>query len=103
MKTIYVCDKCGQEFRSKALCFIHERQCIDGMDSKKAALMWEESEFNPNGNSYGQVVCNHCNNHYMVYGCELDCDYSKVCGRVNNYKYFNKQDKKASKYFRENS
>lgn len=97
MKTIFVCDKCGQEFNSQVSAYVHERQCIDGMDMKKAVFMCEE-EFN---DPYGQVVCKHCDNHYLVYGCELDCEYSNVCRKTNNYKYFNKQDKKLSKYYKD--
>ena len=93
MKTIYICDKCGQEFESEVTAYIHERQCIDGMSMKKAVLMCEEDFNDP----YGQVVCKQCDNHYMVYGCELSCKYSLACGKRNNYKYFNDQGKTNNK------
>lgn len=85
MKTIFVCDKCGQEFESKMMAYVHERQCIDNMDMKKAVLMYEETYNDP----YSQAVCKHCDNHYLVYGCELSCKYSNVCGKHNKYPYFN--------------
>ena len=93
MKTIYICDKCGQEFESEVTAYIHERQCIDGMSMKKAVLMCEEDFNDP----YGQVVCKQCDNHYMVYGCELSCKYPLACGKRNNYKYFNDQGKTNNK------
>ena len=84
MKTIYICEKCGQEFENKSEAYIHERACMDEIEKEKASLMYEEEFSNP----YGQVVCRHCNNHYFAYGGELNCKYSEVCGKGTNYRYF---------------
>ena len=35
-------------------------------------------------NPYGQVVCKHCDNHYMVYGCELLAIEMKRKGNKKN-------------------
>lgn len=85
----YYCEKCGKEFQSLDECYLHERKCIDGIDGKKAVLMLEELS-----NPYGQVVCKHCNNHYMVYGCELSCKYERSCKKRDNYPFWKEEEKK---------
>ena len=90
MKTIYICDKCGKEFETEITAYIHERQCIDGMDMKKAILICEEEFTDP----YGQVVCKQCDNHYMVYGCELSCKYERSCKKRDNYPFWKEEEKK---------
>jgi hypothetical protein len=46
---LYICDKCGEEFRSKRFCETHEKEC-------KAQN------------------CNLCEHAYWVYGCEFNCE-----------------------------
>ena len=53
--TIYVCEGCGSEFRSKSQCNEHIRECSR---------------------------CQECVHAYYVYGCELNCalrNQGKTC------------------------
>ena len=47
--TLYICGKCGEEFRRPSVCLHHEAKC-------KAQN------------------CECCKHAYYVYGCELNCE-----------------------------
>ena len=37
---------------------------------------------------HNMEFCYTCRNHYLVYGCELNCKYSRKCNSMNNYKHW---------------
>ena len=47
--SIYICDHCGEEFRSKRVCAAHEKNCDIGN-------------------------CYQCKHAYWAYGCEFNCE-----------------------------
>lgn len=47
--TLYICDKCGAEYRKRATCEKHEKECHIH-------------------------DCTKCDHHYLAYGCEWNCE-----------------------------
>ena len=80
MTTIYKCDFCGREFKTKRECETCETSHMAYKDAVKYTIMGYEGE-----------PCGYCEHSYYVYGVERSCKYGE-CQRDNNYRDFTLMD-----------
>lgn len=80
MTTVYKCDFCGKEFKTKRECEICEISHVSYKDAVKIMIM-----------SYDRDPCDYCDHSYYVYDIERNCKRDckcKECQRDNNYRDF---------------
>ena len=87
MTIVYKCDFCGEIFRDETKCKEHELNFHTVENTKKRFVLLSTHMSNPH------LICEHCKNHYYVYGCELSCRYNFCgCNRENDWALWEKED-----------
>ena len=69
MKIIYECEYCHKQFNDKHQCETHELLHFNSDERTKYYIH----------SKMGYRFCEYCANSYLVYGCELDCQYKDCC------------------------
>lgn len=82
------CEFCGKTFYSDTECLQHEKEHIKSLKGKEKIIY--EYRNQPLERFDYDYVCKRCGNYYMVYGCELECNYRHKDGGCNLYNQWEK-------------
>ena len=81
---VYQCEVCLNTYPSLAEANKCEEAHYAYLTKKRAAYLKSKHQ--------KLDFCYTCRNHYLVYGCELNCRYSKICNSSNHYKHWKDYD-----------